>query len=338
LKEKLISVLKVVVPLAIGIYVIWYQFNQLSDQQLSQIKDSFASANYFWVVLSVFFGISSHVSRAWRWNYPLEPLGYRNRFVNNFFGVMIGYVTNIVLPRFGEVWRCVTVARYEKASFEKLFGTVVAERVADLIVLLMIVTGVVIMQITRLKDSLNELLGTFLENNSLEQLLLKAGILAAVGIVGAAIGWRLLKKSKNAVFVKIRGLITGLVDGVLSIVRMKRKWAFLGHTAFIWLMYLAMYYAPFLALPETSTAGVGAVLASFVMASFSIVLVQGGIGIYPIAVATTLALPGYDIPYEAGFAMGWIIWVAQTIMIVVFGILSLVLMPLLNEEPSEASD
>lgn len=258
--------------------------------------------------------------------------------MNNFFGVMIGYVTNIVLPRFGEVWRCVMVARYEKATFEKLFGTVVAERVADLIVLLLIVAGVVVMQIARLRDSLNELLEGFLAKNSLEGLLLKGGLLVMVGVVGAVVGWRILTKSDNAIIAKIRGLVTGLIDGVLSILKMKRKWAFLGHTAFIWTMYLAMFYVPFLALPETSAASPGAVAASFVMASFSIVLVQGGIGVYPVAVATTLALPGYDIAYEAGFAMGWIIWVAQTLMIVTFGVGSLVLMPLVNQEPLEESN
>lgn len=322
-------------PLGIGIYVVWYQFNQLTAEQLDQIKDSFASANYFWVVLSVVFGVLSHLSRAWRWKYTLEPLGYQNKFINNFFGVMIGYVTNIVLPRFGEVWRCVMVSRYEKATFEKLFGTVVAERVADLIVLLFIVAGVVVMQIARLKDSLNELLSDFLAKNSLEALLLKAGVLVVAGLVGVVVGWRLIRKSDNPIFVKIRSLVSGLIDGVMSILKMKHKWAFLAHTAFIWIMYLAMFYVPFLALPETSVAGPGAVLASFVMASFSIVLVQGGIGVYPVAVAQTLAL--YNIPYEGGFAMGWIIWVAQTIMIVSFGVASLVLMPVMNKKPAQTN-
>lgn len=312
--------------------MIWYQFNQLTEQQLEEIKASFESANYFYVGLSVLFGLLSHVSRAWRWKYTLEPLGYENRFINNFFGVMIGYVTNIILPRFGEVWRCVMVSRYEKASFEKLFGTVVAERIADMIVLLMIIAGVVIIQLGQLKDSINELLGDYLTQNSMSELILKVGVAIVVLGAFAFVAWRVILKSNNSFISKIRGLIQGLIDGVLSILKMKKKWAFLAHTAFIWIMYLAMFYVPFLALPETSIAGPGAVLASFVMASFSIVLVQGGIGVYPVAVAQTLAL--YGIVYEAGFAMGWIIWVAQTVMIVSFGVGSLVLMPLVNSKPS----
>ncbi|MDA9120492.1 flippase-like domain-containing protein [Flavobacteriales bacterium] len=328
MKGKLLSILKIVIPLGIGIYVVWYQFNQLTEDQLTQIKDSFAKANYFWIFISVTGGMLSHVSRAYRWKYMLEPLGYKTSFINNFFGVMIGYVANIVLPRLGEVWRCIMVSRYEKVSFEKLFGTVVAERVADLIVLLTIVAAVVIMQIARLKDTLSELLSGFMETNSITSLALKASLLMLVVIIGSFLGWRVLTRSQNTLMIKIRGLIQGLIEGVLSILRMKKKWAFLGHTAFIWIMYLAMFYAPFFSLAETSDASVAAVLASFVMASFSIVLVQGGIGVYPVAVAQTLTL--YGIGYEAGFAMGWIIWVAQTIMIVTVGSASLILMPIVN--------
>ncbi len=315
--------------MGIGIYVIWYQYDQLSDEQLTEIKNSFANADYFWVILSVLFGLLSHLSRAYRWKYTMEPLGYKTKFINNFFGVMIGYVANIILPRFGEVWRCVMVSRYEKGtSFEKLFGTVVAERVADLVILLCIVTVVVIMQIARLRESIEELIGGFLVNNSVAELILKGGIGGALILTVGVVGWQLLKRSQNSIFVKIRGMIQGLFDGITSILRMEKKWAFLAHTVFIWIMYIAMFYAPFLALPETSTATMAAVLASFVMASFSIILVQGGIGVYPVAVAQTLVL--YSIPYEAGFAMGWIIWVAQTIMLVTFGVASLLLMPALN--------
>jgi len=336
LKEKALSVLKVVVPLGIGIYVIWFQFTQLTDEQLVQIKGSFESADYFWVVLSVIFGMLSHVSRAWRWNYTLEPIGYRNRFINNFFGVMIGYVTHIILPRFGEVWRCVMVSRYEKAPFEKLFGTVLAERVADLLVLVLIIAGVVVMQIARLKDSLIELVNNNLEHTSLLAVSLKVGLVLVLVAGLGVLMWRIFKVSKNPVVIKLRNMVKGLVDGLLSILKMERKWAFLGHTAFIWVMYLAMFYVPFLALPETSQASIGAVLASFVMASFSIVLVQGGIGVYPIAVANTLVL--YGIPYEGGFAMGWIIWVAQTIMIVSLGVASMVLMPIINERQGHSGN
>ena len=307
----------------------WYQFNQLTAEQLSDIEKSFARANYFWIAVSVTFGVLSHVSRAWRWKYTLQPLGFETKFSNNFFAVMIGYVTNIILPRLGEVWRCVMLTRYEKVTFEKTFGTVVAERVADMVILACIVLTVVIMQLAMLRESIEQLLAGSLETQSISQLAFKGALLLGVAALASYVMWRLIRHSTNAFFVKVRSLLTGLLDGILSIVRMEKKWAFLAHTGFIWALYVGMFYVPFLALPETSDASFGAILASFVMASFSIVLVQGGIGVYPIAVAQTLAL--YGISYEAGFAMGWIIWVAQTLMIVGFGVASLVLMPLTNK-------
>lgn len=328
MKKKLIDALKVVLPLGVGIYVIWYQFNQLSDNQITEIKQSFAKADYIWVGVSVLFGLLSHVSRAWRWKYTLEPIGYKTSFLNNFFAVMIGYVANIIIPRLGEVWRCVMLSRFEKTSFEKTFGTVVAERVADMIILASIVLIVVVMQLSMLRDSLEKLFAGFFENYSFDQLLLNVLIAVGVLLIVAAVIWRLISKSSNPIFAKVRELLQGLFDGIMSIVRMERKAAFLLHSAFIWAMYVGMFYVPFFALPETSDATLGAVLASFVMASFSIVLVQGGIGVYPIAVAQTLSL--YAIPYESGFAMGWIIWVAQTVMVVLFGVSSLILMPLVN--------
>lgn len=333
MKDRIVSLLKTVVPLGIGIFVIWYQYDQLSEDQLRDIRQSFQEANYFWVGISVLFGLTSHMSRAYRWKYTLEPLGYQTRYINNFFAVMIGYVANIILPRFGEVWRCVMVTRYEKGTeFQKLFGTVVAERVADMLVLLLIIFSVVIMQLSRLRDSIAGLLETHFSDRSAASLAVTVliGLVAAFTI--AIVLWKVLQRSSHPVSLKIKDLLRGLLDGILSITRMKGKWWFLLHTAFIWIMYLTMYYVPFLALDATSGADLSAVLASFVMASFSIVLVQGGIGVYPVAVAQTLVL--YNIPYEAGFAMGWIIWVAQTIMIVTFGAASLILMPLMNRKTS----
>lgn len=323
-----------IIPLGIGIFVIWYQFNQLEQDQIDQIAVSFSNANYFWVVVSVLFGMLSHVSRAYRWKFTLEPLGYKTSFTNNFLTVMIGYVANIILPRLGEVWRCVMLSRYEKLSFEKVFGTVVAERVADMLVLMLIIAVVVVMQLSRLQAAITELVANYLAQNSLSDLVVKLGMIGIVLLLAAVVSWRIVTRSNHPLMGKVRGLVTGLVDGILSIIKMQKKWAFLAHTIFIWVMYLCMFYFPFFALAETSEASISAVLASFVMASFSIVLVQGGIGVYPVAVAQTLVI--YGIAFEAGLAMGWIIWVAQTVMIVLFGVASLILMPILNKtEPKK---
>jgi uncharacterized membrane protein YbhN (UPF0104 family) len=333
LKAKFTDVLKVIIPLGIGVYVGWYQFSKLDSQQLESIMSSFRSANYWWVVFSLVLGFLSHWSRAYRWRYLLQPLGISTRFINSLFSVFSGYVANIILPRFGEVWRCVLVARYEKVSFEKLFGSVVAERIADVIVVSGVMALTVALQFALLGDKIDELAGDKFTTDSIAGMAVKLGFVAIIGLVVAFYGWRLMKRSGHPLFVKIRGVISGLAEGVTSILRMERKWSFVIHTLFIWVMYLAMFYLPFLALPETANVPLGGVLAAFVMGSLSIALVQGGIGVYPIAVAQTLGL--YGVPYESGLALGWIVWSAQTGMIVFFGVGSLVLMPLVNAKSGD---
>jgi glycosyltransferase 2 family protein len=333
LKGRIADILKVVIPLGIGVYVAWYQFDKLTDDQLSAILDSFRSANYFWVALSMLLGIMSHWSRAFRWKYLLHPMNISIRFINGFLSVLIGYVANLVLPRFGEVWRCVLVARFEKQPFEKLFGSVVAERIADVIVVSCVMVVTVALQLALLGEKLDELLGDRLSPKAMPALIAKLAIAGAVGLAFAFGFWRLLQHSTMPLFVKLRGFIAGLAEGVTSILRMESKWSFVGHTLFIWTMYLGMFWLPFLSLPETAHVPLGGMLAAFFMGSLSIALVQGGIGIYPIAVAETLRL--YDVPYESGLALGWIIWTAQTGLIVVFGIASMVAMPLINGERKE---
>ncbi len=319
--------------MGIGVYVGWYQFSKLDSQQLESIMSSFRSANYWWVLFSLVLGFLSHWSRAYRWRYLLQPLGISTRFINSLFSVFSGYVANIILPRFGEVWRCVLVARYEKVSFEKLFGSVVAERIADVIVVSGVMALTVALQFALLGDKIDELVGDKFTADSIAGMAVKLGFVAIIGLVVAFYGWRLMKRSGHPLFVKIRGVISGLAEGVTSILRMERKWSFVIHTLFIWVMYLAMFYLPFLALPETANVPLGGVLAAFVMGSLSIALVQGGIGVYPIAVAQTLGL--YGVPYESGLALGWIVWSAQTGMIVFFGVGSLVLMPLVNAKSGD---
>jgi hypothetical protein len=331
LKNLIGNTLKVGIPLAFGIYIIWYQYDKLDSEQVEAIKQSFRDANYLFVLLSIFFGTLSHLSRAYRWRYTLEPLGIKIKFSNAFFSVMIAYVANIVFPRLGEVSRCAVIAKYEDQPFEKLFGTVVAERVADMLILLSIIAIVLFLQIDILKDTLQDML---VKGGDSKQLIWK---LAAMGIGAVVIGisgFAFMRKSNHAIVLKVKNLIGGLMDGIMSISRMDKKWAFIGHTAFIWFMYLAMFYVVFFALPETSNVPVAGVLASFVVGGLSIVLVQGGIGVYPLFVSIVLQL--YGLTETAGLTLGWIIWTGQTFMILGWGAFSLIAMPLMNDIPKKA--
>lgn len=331
MKKLIGNILKIGIPLAFGIYIIWYQYDKLDPEQVDTIVQSFKDANYLFVLLSIFFGTLSHLSRAYRWRYTLEPLGIKIKFSNSFFSVMIAYVANIVFPRLGEVSRCAVIAKYEGQPFEKLFGTVVAERVADMLILLSVIAIVLVLQIDILQDTLGEMLA---KGGDPKQLMLKLVGFGIVALIIGAGGFLFIRKSNHPIAAKVKNLVIGLIDGVMSILKMEKKWAFIGHTAFIWIMYLAMFYVVFFALPESSNVPIAGVLASFVVGGLSIVLVQGGIGVYPLFVSIVLQL--YGLTETAGITLGWIIWTGQTLMILGWGAVSLIAMPLMNSAPKKA--
>ncbi len=238
---------------------------------------------------------------------------------------MIGYAANYALPRLGEVTRPGLLAKYEGLPFNKLFGTIVAERVADLIILGLMMASIVLIEFDMLKD----LLMGFLEQGSGKFSTQNLLILLLVGVIGLAVFFLImLSKSSNPLFIKIRELLKGILEGVQSIQKMKNKGYFLMHTAFIWIMYLAMFYVCFFSIEETANVPFSAVLASFVTGSLAIVFVQGGLGVFPIAIMETLML--YGISKTSALALGWILWSSQTIMVIVIGVLSIPLLRYVN--------
>ena len=128
------------------------------DQDINRIKSILTNdVNYFWIVVSLLLGLLSHVSRTIRWNLMIEPLGRKPRLLNTFLAVMVGYLMNLALPRMGEISRCGVLARYEKISFSKLIGTVVLERLIDVLMLLILLIVVVLTQFGQVLE--------FLKNN-----------------------------------------------------------------------------------------------------------------------------------------------------------------------------
>ena len=323
--KSILSFLKVALPLAFGAFLIWYVFKDLTQQEKEELYASFASANYFWIFLSISFGILSHMSRAIRWKYTIQPLGKTPGFWNSFFTVMIGYVANLALPRLGEVTRPGLLGKYEGLPFNKLFGTIVAERVADLVILGSIMAGIVFVEF----DMLKELLFGYLEqgsgNISIEKILIIAGA-AVIGL--AALFFLMLSKSDNPISRKIRELVRGIFEGLISIVKMENKGYFLMHTAFIWIMYIGMFWVCFFCLEETSSVPLAGVVASFVIGSLAIVFVQGGLGVFPLAIMNTLLL--YGVSKSGALALGWILWTSQTLMVIVLGVASIPLLRFVN--------
>ncbi len=306
--------LKIILPLILGGFLVWYSLSKVSIETLFKY---FQNANYWWIALGLFFGILSHLSRAYRWKYLLEPMGYKPDFGNSTMAVLVAYLVNYAVPRAGEVSRAAVMSNYEDIPFEKGFGTIVAERIADLLMMLLIICITLFVQF----DFIYELLT---KNFSIE----KIAVIIAVLVVGFFIFSRYVKKSTKGIGLKIKNFVSGLIEGATSIFKMKNKWAFIFHTVFIWAMYVAMFWATIPAI-ENLSVPFGAVLIGFIAGGFSIAATNGGIGLYPIAVAGAFAL--FNIPEEPANAFGWIMWTAQTVMIIVFGGLAFVLLPIYNK-------
>lgn len=301
-----------------GVFLVWYSYHITSPEDRQEIFRYIQEADLFWIGMSVLLGIASHVSRAIRWNYLLEPLGYRPRLSNNIFIILIAYFTNLGIPRSGEILRATALATYEDVPFEKGFGTIVTERIIDVIMLLIIVFITLTLQTDIIMD-----------------LLLKRGmnlgnifILLGIGVFGLILFFLFVKKSDRPFAKKIKGFVKGLMEGVLSVFKMKHKWAFIFHTLFIWTAYVGMFWVIKHTVPETMGLSLGQLLVAFVAGSFAITATNGGIGLYPIAVSSSLAL--FGISSVSGDAFGWIMWIAQTSMVVVFGAISFVVLPLWN--------
>lgn len=307
-------------PIVLGIALIWYSVSRLSPSDVQAIQNSFKTANYWWVLLSLALGVLSHVSRAYRWQYMLDPLGFRPRFGNKLMAVMISYLVNLILPRAGEFARATSIAKYEDVPFEKALGTIVSERVADLVMLLSITALAFFYQ--------TELISSYVFKDDEGSSLWLYLILGAMGLGGLFVLW-LIRKSENPLIKKLQSFVYGLIQGVTSIFRMRKKWSFIGHTVLIWFLYVMMFYVVTFAIPETTNIPFAAIIVCFVVGGFSMALTNGGLGTYPIFVAGALAL--YGIPENPALAFGWIMWTAQTVMVLVLGGLSFLLLPLYNK-------
>lgn len=319
--KKIKNLSFIILPIALGVFFIWYSLSKLSPSDIESIKLSFKTANYWWVALSLFFGVLSHFSRAYRWQFLLEPLGYKPQFANSVMAVLIAYLLNLFIPRSGEFARAASIKKYDKIPFDKAFGTIVAERVADALMLLSIIGIAFLLQ--------TDLIGGYLFKNKEESSIISKIVFFIVIPIAGFFTYRILKKSKNEFIKKIISFINGLLDGIKSIVKMKKKWQFIFHTLFIWLMYVLMFYVVTFALPETTNLPFEAIIVGFVVGGLSMALTNGGLGTYPVLVAGALTL--YSVPYNPALAFGWIMWTAQTIMVILFGCLSLFFMPIYNK-------
>lgn len=325
MKQNITKTLKFLSFFILGIFIFWMVYK---DQDVSKIKNVLSNeVNYLWIVISLFLGLLSHISRTIRWNLIIEPLGHKPRLLNTFLAVMIGYLMNLALPRMGEISRCGVLARYEKIPFTKLVGTVVLERLIDVIVLLLLLLLVIVTQF-------GQVLG-FLDNNpdvkdKLEKVIYSPVLLLFLGLMFLAV-WILRHKIKrSAVVQKVLGVVNQFVEGFRSILKMKKVGAFIFHSLFIWFLYYMMLYVVFFSFGFTSNLPALAGLTVFVLGSFGMVApVQGGIGAWHFMVIEGLTL--YGVGKADGKVFALVAHGSMTILLIVLGLISLLVLPFVNE-------
>lgn len=321
MNKKLKNILGIIVPIILGLFLVYYTYNSFTSEQIDKMKSYFVHANYFYVFLSAILAFIGYVLRAYRWRYTLEYIGYPSDFKFNLVAVSIGYFLNLTIPRSGEISRAALLTKYKNVPFDKAFGTIIAERIVDFFILILFILTAVILEFSTLKNFL-------LEYIPIQNLIL----FLVVGFLLGILGIYLLFYSKISFFVMIKEKISGLMQGILSVFKMPNKWPFLIQTVLIWLTYILMFYSVIYALDETKIISFGAVIVAFVIGSLTIAFTNGGFGFFPILIAKILIL--YNIPEEAGNAFGWIVWTSQLIVTIIFGGLAFLILPTFTNKPN----
>ena len=312
MKTKLIQFFKISLPIAIGLYLTWYFISNSTDVEKEYFVQSLSEANYGWIFCALTIAFLSHLSRAYRWKYLLETLDIKPKLSLMYHSVMIGYIINLTIPRSGELARAAYFSRYQKTKSDQVFGTIVVERVVDLIMFASIFLIAFFLQSDQ--DKFQELrqMGDSSSNPLVLPIFLL--IISVVSIIVISI-----KKIRD----KAWNFLKGIYQGATTILKLKNKLAYILHTLFIWTAYVAMLWITAMALPDLQDININAIFACFIAGTIAIGATPGGIGLYPIMVASALTqLYGYDGQVAKSFGM--LMWSSQTIFMVLLGLISLI--------------
>lgn len=314
------SILKYGIPVVIGVGLIWFL---LANVDIAQMKDVMREANYWWFVLVVVVSVFSHIFRAMRWRLQLRAIGVcpsLGALVNSIFGT---YAVNLVFPRAGEVWRCGYIASRERASFTKVLGSMVSDRLSDTVTVLVITLFTFVLA----RGAIMQFLGAYPQVQQGIVSMITNPWLWCLGVVAVAALVALLRsRSQNKVVAGLRGTVLNLWGGFASVARMRGKWQFLGYTVLIWGCYFLQLYIATYAFSFTCGLSAVAVLVLFVLSSIGMgVPTNGGLGAWHMAIIFGLSIYGVGVfdpahldARASGFAM--LVWGIQTLTLIVLGL------------------
>lgn len=331
MKKKTAETLKILAFVALGLLLAWLSLRHIPAETLLQ---NFKAVNLYWIALALVVAVLSHLIRALRWNMLLQPAGYRVKPLNAFMAVMAAYFINLALPRTGEVARCGLVNRYDRVPLNVGIGTVVAERVVDMLLLLLCFGLTFLVGYGKLRAYMEEKIVNPLLQKFSPLLLIIVAVVGLSAFMAALIYLR--RKRKTAPADGKKGIVEGFLEGLRSVLAVRRPATFVLSSLAIWACYYLMLYIGFQAHPATRGLGWDACLSVFVFGTVGMIVTPGGIGAYPAVVGQTLTLYGID--ETAGVSFGWIIWGAQTLLFIVAGPLSLIGFPVLNRQNTISDD
>ncbi len=342
-KKLLLTILKFLLFLGLGLgilYLVYRNQNAAFQEEcalkgipsedcslLGKVWNDFRTVNYFWILMVFVAYALSNVSRAIRWNMLLRSLGYQPRFINALLTTIVGYFANLGLPRMGEVVRAGLMARYEKIAIEKVMGTVVVDRIVDVLSILVVTTLAIWLDFNNIQAFANEHIRLG-ERFGGGQLLYYAAAAAGLAVV---VLWLFRQRLLRLALVqKILHIAQGFAEGIQTIRRLERPWLFVLHSINIWLMFFLMSYFCFLAFAPTASLPLLAALTVFVFGAWGVVIPSpGGMGTYHFMVQ--LALGFYGISGDDGFSFANISFFAvQLGCNILWGILALLLLPGIN--------
>ena len=324
------NVLKFILFLAIGVGLIYLIVRGITPQDWENIKNAAANANYTWLGVSLVLGLISHLVRAERWRMLIEPVAEKPKFSNTFFSVMIGYMANYApLPRLGEVYRCGILSRYSKAPLLSLVGTVIVERAIDLLVLVLFFFAMLALRFQKVFTVIKPRMDRFLDEKMAKTHQLNPIIIGVVLIVIiAAIVFLVRRQTRFLGFVK--KYVANFWDGIKSVGKLKKPILFWTYSVGIWVLYLLSTYVTLFCFGETSNLTLADGLVILIFGSLGVIITPGGTGAYQLLISNALIYI-YLISKPVSVALAWLIWGSQLVLIVTLGLISLMLLPILNK-------
>ena len=330
MKKKIFNILKIVIPVLLGVYLCWYFWSGFNDEAKSAFFEVFKEADYSILMGSLLIGLASHISRAHRWRYMLRPLGYKISLKSTYNAIMVGYIANMVVPRMGEASRAAVLNKTDNVPFDKGFGTIVAERVIDVLCLGIVIGIAILINFDNMDDLMK--LAEGIDSADTTAAPVTPWVRYIIfGLIGLGIfGFAFLYFTKPKFKEKFWSFVKGFTDGIKTIFTMKNRWGYLLHTGIIWTCYVSMFWITFYAWGETSLMTADGILSAFIAGTIGFIIVPGGFGAYPIMVGAVitffLAQQGLEATPErvsSHIGFGVLVWGTQTLLILALGLLSL---------------